>query len=76
MFDLMMAWLKLERAETCCQLYDILHNNNNNNKQLLCLTYISYFDTYKRNMFNKTGNVRINVTIRRVRAIIFTVEKK
>ena len=31
MFDLMMAWLKCERAEPCCQLSDILNNNNNNN---------------------------------------------
>jgi len=46
MFDLMITWLKWERAETRCQLSDILHNNN---KQLLCLTYIiSYFDTYYR----------------------------
>ena len=46
MFDLMMVWLKWERAEKC-QLTDILHNNNNNNnKQLLDLTYIiSHFVT-------------------------------
>jgi len=45
MFDLMIAWWKWERAEKCCQLSDILHDNNN--KQFLCLTYIlSYFDTY------------------------------
>jgi len=42
----MMVWLKCEKAETCCQLSDILHNNK---KHSLCLTHIiSHFDTYDR----------------------------